>query len=84
MYAKYVVSAVASGHVEVDSLNRANITWVASEQTGIVLVSGTFGGPTDAVKIVLYHDKRRMHAFPVRTSDLSAQSCAWCGRLVPY
>lgn len=83
-YEKCLVSAIASGHVLVDSQNRVNVCWVASEQTGIALVDGKFVGPTHAVKVVLHHDDQKIHAFPIRTSDLSAQPCARCGRLVPY
>ena len=83
-YQKYVVTAVASGHVEIDSQGRMNIVWVASEQTGIAYKGGQLVGPTKAVKVVLAQDSSTLHGFPISTAELKVGSCAQCGRPVPH
>jgi hypothetical protein len=52
-YANFLITTVASGHVQIDDAGRLNVVWVASCQTGISLQGGQFLGPTDAVKVVL-------------------------------
>ena len=83
-YANFLITAVASGHVQIDDAGRINVVWVASCQTGISLHGGQFLGPTDAVKVVLHHDHNRIHAFPIQSSELRAAKCVACGRAIPY
>lgn len=83
-YRDFLVTTVASGHVQIDDANRNNVVWVASRQTGIALQGGQFLGPTAAVKVVLHHDDNRIHAFPMHSSELLSAKCAACGRDVPY
>jgi len=64
-----VVSAVdgaqCSGAVELDDRGRRNIIWLAGEPTGFRYEAGIPVGPTDAVKVVLSSEARKVHAFPV-------------------
>lgn len=82
-YARYIVTTIASGHVQVDDCGRTNIVWVASEQTGIQYKGGVFVGATDAVKVVLPHDPAKIHGFPIRMCELKASRCVKCGSPVP-
>lgn len=82
-YRDFTVSAVASGHVEIDAKNRMNIVWVASAHTGFTWQGGQLVGPTDAVKVVCQQDSSTLHSFPIRTTDIKAGTCADCGRPVP-
>ncbi len=82
-YQRYIITAVASGYVEVDVRSRVNIVWVASEQTGIAYRNGAFEGPAHGVKVVWPGDANRLHGFPIVTSSLSVEICAICSRQVP-
>ena len=81
-YHHYIVTAVASGSVQVDTRGRINIVWVASEQTGLLFQGTTLVGPTEAVKVVFHDDRNRIHGFPISTSQLNITSCTACGRPV--
>lgn len=83
-YQKYIVTAVASGHVQIDDKGRVNIVWVASEQTGITYQNGVFVGPTNTVKVVFHDDDNRVHGFPIHSSELAVARCVVCRRPVPY
>ena len=83
-YQNYIVTAVASGYVQIDDLGRKNIVWVGSEQTGITYSNGAFVGPTNAVKIVFHDDDQKIHGFPIHSSELRAAKCLICGCPVPY
>ena len=81
-YADYVVNTAASGSVEVDALGRRNFIWLAGHPTGFSYMNGILVGPTDGVKVVLSSEATRVHAFPVKSSDLVTGTCASCGGLV--
>ena len=83
-YQNFVVTAVASGHVQVDSQNRINIVWVGSETTGIALQGGRFVGDTSAVKVVCHSDTNKIHGYPIAVTELKSASCVQCGRTIPY
>ncbi len=82
-YQDFTVSAVASGHVEVDPKKGRSIVWVASAQTGFIWQGGTLVGPADAVRVVCFQDSSTLHSFPLATSDLKVGNCADCGKPVP-
>lgn len=84
MYRNYIVTAVASGHVQIDDRGRRNVVWVASQQTGIKYQNGTFVGLTDAVKVVLHDVDNKIHGYPIHSSELGVAKCVICGRPVPY
>jgi hypothetical protein len=81
-YADYVVNAAASGAVELDARGRRNFIWLAGHPTGFSYKDGILVGPTDGVKVVLSSEETRVHAFPVKVSDLVTRTCACCGGLV--
>lgn len=83
-YQHYVVTAMASGHVQVDGQNRINIVWISSETTGIALQGGRFIGDMNAVKVVYQSDTNKIHGYPIAVSELSSASCAQCGKIIPY
>ena len=58
-YERYIVTALASGSVQVDNQGRTNVVWVASEHTGITYKDGRFLASTNAVKVVFHDDDRR-------------------------
>lgn len=79
-YSGYVVNAIASGSTEVDHLDRKNIVWYAGKEVGVLHSGSTFTASTDTIKVVLAHDSSKVHAFPVQSGPLLAQTCADCGR----
>lgn len=83
-YQNYIVTAVSSGHVQVDDQSRTNIVWVGSETTGIALKGGSFMGSMNAVKVVCHSDTNEVHGFPISVSELKSATCATCGRIIPY
>ncbi|GEM_PF-1047677 len=83
-YQNFIVTAVASGHVQVNSQNRINIVWVGSETTGIALQGGRFVGDMRAVKVVCHSDTNRIHGYPIAVTELNSASCVQCGRTIPY
>jgi hypothetical protein len=74
MYQQYIVTTVASGHVQVDDQSRTNVVWVASDQTGISYSGGTFAGPNNAVKVVFHEIKSMDSRF---TSELKAANAGF-------
>lgn len=82
-YQDYIVTAVASGFLEVDAAGRTNIIWVGSYQTGVQWCGGKFVGPTHGVKVVLFNDANKVHAYPPDTSRLPVAICARCGAAIP-
>ncbi|NKE71549.1 hypothetical protein [Candidatus Manganitrophus noduliformans] len=83
-YQNYIVTAVASGHVQIDSKNRINIVYVGSGTTGIALKGGKWVGDMGAVKVVCHSDTNRIHGFPIAITELSSASCIQCGKIIPY
>ncbi|MDH5179489.1 MAG: hypothetical protein OEZ39_05550 [Gammaproteobacteria bacterium] len=83
-YQNYIVTAVSSGHVQIDDSNRINIVWVGSDSTGIALEAGKYIGEMSAVKVVCYSDTNKIHGYPIKVSELNAASCAQCGKPIPY
>lgn len=82
-YQDFIVTAVASGHVQIDSQNRVNIVWVGSASTGIALQGGNFVGDVEAVKVVCHSDTNKIHGFPISTAELKSARCVQCGRIIP-
>lgn len=83
-YGNYIVTAVSSGHVQMDDRGRKNIVWVGSEQTGLTYKNRVLIGPTSAVKVVFHDNDQMIHGFPIDSSELNAAKCVNCGRAVPY
>ena len=83
-YQNFIVTAVASGHVQVDRQNRINIVWVGSETTGIALQGGRFVGDMSAVKVVCHSDTNKIHGYPIAVTELKSASCVQCGGTIPY
>jgi len=83
-YQKCIVTAVCSGHVQIDSKNRVNVVWVGSEDIGISLQGGKYIGPTSAVKVVCHSNSSKVHGYPIPVSELKSAVCAQCGREIPY
>jgi hypothetical protein len=76
------VNAAASGAVELEAQGRRKFIWLAGHPTGFSYKDGVLISPTDGVKLVLSSETTRVHAFPVKATDLVTQVCASCGRLV--
>ncbi len=69
-YQNYIVTAVSSGHVQIDDKNRINIVWVGSESTGIGLQGGRFIGDMSAVKVVCHSDTNKIHGYPIQVDNV--------------
>ena len=83
-YRNFIVTAVASGHVQVDSQNRVNVVWVGSEATGIALKDKKFIGDMNAVKVVCHSDTNKIHGYPIAVSELKSATCVQCGKTILY
>lgn len=83
-YQNCIVTAVSSGHVQIDKKGRTNIVWVGSEYTGIALSGGAFVGRTNAVKVVCHSDTNKIHGYPIFADELKLKKCLQCGRTIPY
>ncbi len=78
-YKGYVLSAAASGCVQVDSLGRVNMMWVADKPPGVTLVNGKFQASANVVILALPHDADRLHAIPWNIPELPCLKCQLCG-----
>ena len=63
----------------VDDMGRTNILWVANRQIGAQFDHGKFVLPEDSIKMVLYSDPQRIHAYPVSSTGFSTGTCEVCG-----
>jgi hypothetical protein len=79
-YRDYIVTAHASGSVEIDNLGRVNIVWAAAEATGLTFKDGAVVAVTDAVKVVLHDKEMRVHAYPTGSHEFTAALCSECGQ----
>ena len=79
-YQKYIVSASCSGSYEVDDMGRTNILWVANRHIGAQLDHGNFVLPEDSIKMVLYSDPQRIHAYSVSSTGFSTGKCKVCDK----
>jgi len=83
-YATYLVNTSGSGCVEVDSTGRKSLIWVAGRNTGFTYNDGIFVRPEDAIRVVLFEDQWRIHAFPTNSIIVNSRRCFSCGKLVAY
>jgi DNA-directed RNA polymerase subunit RPC12/RpoP len=83
-YANYIVDSIDTGAVEIDEQGRKNIIWCAGRETGFHFKSGKLVRPSDAVKVVLYLDKDKLHAFPENSTSFNTATCNNCGKRIVY
>ena len=81
-YKDFILDAASSGSVEVDDQNRVNIIWIAHQQTGMTFEPAQSPQPVNAVKLVLYQDLQKIHAYPTGSSGLLSIQCSCCGNLI--
>jgi hypothetical protein len=81
-YQEFIVTAVCSGHVQIESPTKWNIVWIGSESIGIALEGGRFLGDRTAVKVVCYSDENKIHAYPISADELKPALCIQCGRII--
>ena len=80
-YKGYIVNTQASGSLEIDDHNRRNIVWAAGKRTGLTFDNrNRLIVPADAVKVVLYWDQNKVHAFPTQSSGFNTGICEYCGK----
>ncbi len=82
-YKDFIVTTCNSGGVEVDSFGRYNQIWYASEKTGMTHTSGGFSHPTSGVRVVLYGNEFKIHAFPDGFNP-SEKTCCICREPMPF
>ena len=83
-YRNYIVYTSGSGCLEVDNKSRRNLIWVAGERVGATFENGVLKSPNDAVKVVLYDNEWKIHAYHTLSEYVETKRCAGCGRLVVY
>jgi len=79
-YKDYIVNTLASGSVEIDDKNRKNIVYCAGKNIGFTYISGSIQIPTDAVKVVLYHNSYKIHSYPTGSAGFVNNVCDNCGK----
>ena len=82
-YEKYIVTAAASGYLEIDDHGRKNLIYFAGQETGLCRDGSGFSWPCSGVTVVLSHDLAKAHAFPADCAP-ECRVCANCGCLVPF
>jgi hypothetical protein len=83
-YRNYVVYTSGSGCLEIDDRGRRNLIWVAGMRVGATFENGVLKSPDDAVKVVLYDDEWKIHAYPTLSDHVETKRCVMCGQLVVY
>ena len=78
-YENYCFLTSISGSLEIDDKGRSNLVWYAQKQTGELTINGSATGHLDSVKLVLWSDEEKIHAFPTSSVALFANRCAHCG-----
>lgn len=78
-YKNHIVNTMASGSTEIDDSNRKNIVWFAGSNKGLSFRDGTLEMATDSVKVVLYDNDYKIHAFPTSSNDIQQMKCEECG-----
>jgi hypothetical protein len=84
VYADYIVDGIYSGSVEVDDHKRPNIILPVGSRVGFRYEYGNLIKPQDAVKVVLYHNDDKIHAFPENSTSFKSCACERCGQPVIY
>ena len=72
----HIVNTIASGFLEIDDRGRHSHIWYAGSRIGAEYHNGVFVAPTDGVKVVLFEDDTKVHAFPIGASPSRASSFA--------
>ena len=82
-YQHHMVSAMASGCLEIDDWGRKNLILFAGSTTGMQYNNGMFASTCSGVMAVLTENSTMVHAFPCNFHPES-RSCEKCGRPVPF
>lgn len=82
-YQSYMVSAAASGCLEIDDQGRKNLIYFAGKETALRYEDGIFAATCSGVTVVCGESSGHIHAFP---SDFHPESrnCDCCGDSVPF
>jgi len=78
-YKNFCFLTSVSGSLEIDDFGRRNLIWYANRPTGVLTITGSVAGHLDSVKLVLWTDAERIHAFPTSSIALFSNRCANCG-----
>lgn len=78
-YENYCFLTSISGSLEIDDRGRSNLVWYAAKPTGELTITGSVAGHMDSVKLVLWTDAEKIHAFPTSSVALFSNRCARCG-----
>jgi len=81
-YSTYVGNTAGSGCLVIDDFGRKNLIWVAGSTTGFTFENGFYRRPEDAVKVVLYDNQWKIHAYPTNSDSVDTKRCKNCGRLI--
>lgn len=78
-YEDYCFLTSVSGSLEIDDNGRSNLVWYAQKPTGELTIYGSASGHLDSVKLVLWYDAEKIHAFPTSSVAFFSTRCAICG-----
>jgi hypothetical protein len=77
-YKSSTVNALASGSTIVNN-SKIDVVWFSNQANGISFVNAVPQNNTDVVKTVLHHDAKKIHSYPVNSTDLITKTCNKCG-----
>lgn len=83
-YKSYFVSASISGTLEIQGSGAKNLIVFAGKSEGALYSSGTYQLEQESVKVVLYDDPGKAHAFATSSAMPQHQVCASCGGPAPH
>ena len=81
-YKDYIFDTASSGSLEIDNLGRKNIVWFANKSIGQTFSGSQHQGSSDSVKLVLFQESEKIHAFPTGSQGLHNAKCEQCGKLL--
>ncbi len=81
-YENYCLLTSVSGSLEIDDHFRYNLLFYAINPIGVLTVSGIPISSLDCVKLVLFQQNNKIHAYPTSSTDIISQQCAYCGNLI--
>jgi hypothetical protein len=79
IYEQYHYLAYVSGSLEIDNQGRKNLVLCYTKPTGDEYTQGIKAGQSEAVKLVLFDNANKIHAFPTSSAHLTTVRCKNCG-----
>ncbi|MDP2361641.1 MAG: hypothetical protein Q8O14_12975 [bacterium] len=82
-YENYLITASASGCLQLDDRGRKNLIYYAGEETGLQYNNGIYTMPCSGIKVAFCEDVGKIHLFP-KVFHPNSRTCTDCGCPVPF